>query len=94
MALWPSGRVCQVSDVDPDLLAKFNRLTERAADYRRHSFGAPRSDQPLLDEQGRSYFYLLSRHLLLIHNMVKLHPELKDQYQEWRRLYPTFTFDN
>jgi hypothetical protein len=81
-----------VSDVDPNLLAEFNALTEQAEDYRRHSFGA-RSRQKQLDEQGRSYFYLLSQALLRIHHMVRLHPELKDEYLEWRRLYPSFTCD-
>jgi hypothetical protein len=74
------------------VLAEFRRITEEAAEYRRHSFGA-RSREKQFDEKGRSYFYLLSRQLLLIHRMVRRHPELQDEYYEWRRRYPTFTSD-
>lgn len=81
-----------MSEVDPDLLAEFKTLTELATAYRRHSFGA-RSHQKQFDEEGRSYFYLLSRQLLRIHHMVSLHPELKDEFLKWRDLYPTYTSD-
>jgi hypothetical protein len=89
LGVWQS---VEVSEIDPDLLSEFNALTEQAADYRRHSFGAPPHPRRF-DEEGHSYFVLLSHHLLLIHHMVKLHPELKDEYREWSRLYPTFTSD-
>ena len=81
-----------MSKVDPDLLSEFSAITEEAAEYRRHSFGA-RSRKKQFDEEGRSYFYLLSRHLSIIHRMVRRHPELQDHYQEWLRRYPTFTSD-
>jgi hypothetical protein len=86
------GRVWEVSRVDPDVLAEFRRIADEAAEYRRHSFGA-RSREKQFDEKGRNYFYLLSRHLLLMHRMVLRHLELQGEYQEWRRLYPTFTSD-
>src|ERR1035438_5558594 len=35
----------------------------------------------------------LCHHLLAIHHVVESHPELQDDYREWRRLYPTFTSD-
>lgn len=94
-----------MSEVDPGLLAEFNALTERAADFRRHSYGSAdyrrRSNgspsqllgTPEKDEEGRSYFSVLSHHLWLIHHMVELHPELADNYREWRLLYPTFSSD-
>ena len=92
MAFEPSGKVFEVSKVDPDLIAEFKELTEQAAEYRRRSYGS-RSHQKQLDDEGRSYFSLLSSHLLLIHHMVKRHPELEDQYREWRLRYHTFTSD-
>ena len=92
MALQSSARVSKVPEVDPDLLAEFNVLTEQAAHYRRYSYGAP-PEQQRTDADGRTYAALLSDRLLSIHHMVKLHPELEDEYREWRRLYPTFTSD-
>jgi hypothetical protein len=92
MAILPGGKVWEMSRVDPDLLAEFSAITGEAAEYRRHSFGA-RSREKQFDEEGRSYFYLLSRHLSVIYRMVRSHPELQDQYQEWLRRYPTFTSD-
>jgi hypothetical protein len=76
-----------VAVVDQWLLTEFKALTEEAAEYRRHSFGAPPG------RQAPGAAFKLSRHLLLIDRMVKLHPELNDDYREWRRLYPTFTSD-
>jgi hypothetical protein len=81
-----------MSSVDPDLLAEFRAITEEAAEYRRHSFGA-RSREKQFDEEGRSYFYLLSRNASVIHRMVRCHPELQVEYQEWMRRYPMFTSD-
>ena len=82
----------EVSEVDPELLTEFKALTEQAAHYRRYSYGAP-PEQWRTDEDGRKYSALLSDRLLSIHHMVKLHPELEDEYREWNRLYPTFTSD-
>ena len=81
-----------MSEIDSDLLAEFKKVTEQAADYRKRSFGAE-SGQKHFDENGRSYFYLLSNHLMLIHHMVERHPELKEEYDKWRLVYPTFTSD-
>jgi hypothetical protein len=81
-----------VPEVDPDLLAMFNALTEHAAECRRRSYGA-RSRERQTDENGRTYYALLSQDLMSISQMVKRHPELKAEYQEWRSLYPTFTSD-
>lgn len=77
--------------VEPELLAQSNELVEEAAEYRRQSRGAPLSKRGTLE--SRRAGYLLSRHLLSVHCMVTLHPELNDEYQEWRRIYPTFTSD-
>ncbi len=74
-----------MSEVDPKLLAEFKALTEQAAEYRRGSYGAP----PHKRTPGAAR--KLSHQLLLIHYMVKEHPELEDEYREWRRRYPTFT---
>jgi hypothetical protein len=56
----------------------------QAAEYRRGSSGAP----PHKQTPGAAR--KLSHTLLLIHSVVKPHPELEDEYQEWRRRYPTF----
>jgi hypothetical protein len=77
--------------VQPELLAEFRTLTEQAAEYRRRSYGRPRH-LPRTEENRRA-IVLLSGHLLLIAQMVKAHPELSDEYREWRQLYPTFTSD-
>ena len=91
-AILPPGKVREMSRIDPDLLSEFSVITEEAAEYRRHSFGA-RSREKQFNDEGRSYFYLLSRHLSVIHRMVRRHPELQVQYQEWLCRYPTFTSD-
>jgi hypothetical protein len=81
-----------VPEVQPELLAEFRTLTGQAAEYRRRSYGRPRH-LPRTEENRRAVV-LLSRHLLLIAQMVKSHPELGDEYREWRQLYPTFTSDH
>jgi hypothetical protein len=73
--------------VQPETLVGFKTLTEQAAEYRRKSYGRPR--QLPRTEENRRAVVLLSRHLLLIAQLVKLHPELGDEYREWRQLYPT-----
>ena len=81
-----------VPEVQPETLAELRTLTEQAAEYRRQSYGRPR--QLPRTEENRRAVVLLSRRLLLIAQMVKLHPELGDEYREWRHLYPTFTSDH
>lgn len=80
-----------MSTVDPELLAEFRMLTEQAAEYRRKSYGRNRN-LPRTEENRRAV-PLLSGHLFLINSLVQMHPELREEYREWCRLYPSFTSD-
>ena len=87
-----------MSQVNPELLARFEELTGEVVECSRRLKAAvlrhrrsSRHGPPAIpvDEQGRSYFGLRSEHLLLIHRMVREHPELLDEYRKWRVLYPS-----
>ena len=80
-----------MSTVDPELLAEFRMLTEQAAEYRRKSYGR-NHNLPRTGENRRAV-PLLSRHLFLINRLVQMHPELREEYRGWCRLYPSFTSD-
>jgi len=80
-----------VAEIDPNVLAEFNALAQEAAELRRQSYGLPMQQQQAL-ESGRA-FSQLSHRLLAIHHLVESHPELQDDYREWRRLYPTSISD-
>jgi len=90
-ALWLVWQSCSVAEIDPNVLAEFNTLTQEAAELRRQSYGVPMHQREAL-ESSRA-FSQLSHRLLATHHLVESHPELQDDYTEWRRLYPTFTSD-
>jgi hypothetical protein len=77
-----------VPEVDPEVLAEFRALCNKAAEYRRLSYGRNR-DLPRT-EGNRRAVPLLSHQLWLIGDLVNRHPELRDEYRDWARIYPTF----
>ena len=80
-----------MAEIDPNVQAEFNALTQEAAELRRQSYGLSMHQRETLE--GSRAFSQLSHRLLAIHHLVESHPELQDDYKEWRRLYPTFTSD-
>ena len=82
------GIIEEVTEISPEVLADFRVLTEQAEQYRRQSYG--RSAALPLRAENRRAFRFLSHYLLLIGDLVRRHPELREEYKKWRRLYPTF----
>jgi hypothetical protein len=78
--------------VAPELLAELRTLAERAAGYRRKSYGRNRN-LPRTEENRHRSVLLLSRHLFPMRRLVEIDPELKDEYREWCRLFPLLTSD-
>lgn len=81
-----------MSEVDPELRAEFQALCDKAAAYRRLSYGRNR-DLPRTEENRRA-FPLLSHQLWLIGDLVTRHPELRDDWRNWVRIYPTLTCED
>ena len=80
-----------MSSVDLELLAEFRTLTERAAEYRRKSYGRNRN-LPRTDENRRGA--TAQQAPLPDRSPCGNTPQSwKDEYREWCRLYPLFTCD-